>query len=252
MKFIFAIAVLFCAFGEVRAQQNEYNFTTAGLTIRPIIPSDFLQTATIQVTGNAADENEYLRLTLEQRVGYSFGMVVRKNFTQRFAMETGVNYVNRGYDVSVTDLDSSQTDAVDFNIASYEIPVMAIVYIRLGEQLYMNTALGLSLDIGARAVANNTRFFDHFTAIRKLNAGVIANLGVEWRTEFSGTIYVGATYHQPTGPIADTKINYFRTSSGSDASIETPLNGTYLTLDLRYYFHESLDGKRPRRKRNRD
>lgn len=227
----------------VSAQPNEYNFITAGLTFKPIIPSNLLQTATVQVSGNEVDENEYLRLTVDQRLGYSFGMVVRKNFTQRFAMETGVNFVRRGFDVEVLDREFDVSDTVDFGISSYEIPVMALVYIRLGEQLYMNTALGLSLDIGARSVANNTRSFDHFTAIRKFNAGVIANLGVEWRTEKSGTFYIGATYHQPTGPIADTKINYFREAHASDASLETPLNGTYLTLDLRYYFHEGDKGR---------
>lgn len=227
----------------IQAQQNEYNFITAGIGFRPIIPSNLLQTSTMQVSGSPEEGNEYLRLTVDQKLGYSFGMVVRKNFTERFAMETGVNFVRRGFDVEVRDVEFEQTDSVDFGISSYEIPVMALVYIRLGEQLYMNVALGLSLDIGARSVANNTRAFDHFTAIRKYNAGVIANVGVEYRTEESGTFYLGATYHQPTGPIADTKVNYFRNSSGSDANLETPLNGSYLTLDLRYYFHEGDRGR---------
>ncbi len=230
-------------FTGLSAQQNDYNFITAGLTFRPIIPSNLLQTSTMQVSGNEEDGNEYLRLTVDQRLGYSFGMVVRKNFTRRFAIETGVNFVRRSFDVIVLDREHNNTDSVDFGISSYEVPLMALVYIRLGEQLYMNTALGVSLDIGARSVANNNRSFDHFTAIRKIYGGIIANLGVEWRSEKSGTFYIGATYHQPTGPIADTKINYFRQTSFSDASLETPLNGSYLTLDLRYYFHEG-DGKR--------
>lgn len=220
---------------------------TVGLKFRPIIPSSILRTDRQQVTGNEADGNSYLRLTVDQRVGYSFGMLVRKNFTRRFAMETGVTYVRRGFDIEVTDLDSNRTDFQDFALTAYEIPVMALVYIRLGEEFYMNTSLGVSLDIGARSVANNTTFYDHFTAIQKFNAAILGNVGVEWRTRDSGSLYLGLTYHQPTGPIADTKINYFRTSSVSDASIETPLNGTYLTLDLRYYFHETIEGKRPQR-----
>lgn len=237
--FIGIAFVLLLGSADVKAQRDQYNFMTAGLTFRPIIPSNLLQTASIQVTGNVADENEYLRLTVDQRLGYSFGMVVRKNFTQRFAMETGVNFLRRGFDVEVTDLDSNITSGVDFAISSYEIPLMALVYIRLGEEVYMNTALGLAMVIGARSVANNNQEFDHFTAIRKFNGGVLANIGVEWRTEKMGSFYLGATYHQPTGPIADTKINYFRQSGVSDANIETPLNGTYLTIDVRYYFGEN-------------
>lgn len=243
---IFITAVFLLTGFGANAQRNEFNSLTVGLKVRPIIPSGLLRTATAEVTGNAADENEFLRLSVDQKLGYSFGLLVRKNFTRRFAMETGVTYVRRGFDVAVTDLDSNRTDEVDFGLTSYEIPVMALVYIRLGEQFYMNTSLGLSLDIGARSVANKpeSNIYDHFTAIRQFNGGVLANVGIEWRTEESGSFYLGATYHQPTGPIADTKVNYFRTSSASDASIETPLSGTYLTLDIRYYFHEPINGDR--------
>lgn len=217
---------------------------TVGLKFRPLIPSQLLRTANQTVTGNEQDGNGFLRMSVDQKLGYSFGMTVRKNFSQRFAIETGVNFLRRGYDVAVTDLDSNLTEAVDFGISAYEIPLSALVYIRLGEQLHMNTALGFSLDIGARSVANNTRTFDQFTAIRKFNGGIVANVGLEWRTKKTGSMYVGATYHLPTGPIADTKINYYRTGGNSDGSLETPLDGSYLTLDLRYYFHESIDGKK--------
>lgn len=229
----------------VQGQEDRYKFWMAGLQVRPIIPSNLLQTSTIELSGNPDEGNEYLRMVINQRMGYSFGMVVRKNFTQRFAMETGVNYVRRNYTVEATDRDSSITTSLDYSLAGYEVPLTAIVYIRLAEQVYMNTALGVAVDIMARSVTSSERYFDHYTAIRKVNGAVVANLGVEWRTNNSGTFYIGATYHQPTGPIGDTKINYFRTTSVTDASLETPLNGTYLTLDLRYYFHEG--DKRRRR-----
>ena len=240
------IAVFFVAIlgVEVTTAQSDYNFYTAGLSFRPIIPSNLLQTATIEVSGSTGETNENLRMTIDQNLGFSFGMVIRKNFTQRFAMETGVNFVRRGYDISVVDRETGTESAQDFGLSGYEVPLMALVYIRLGDQLYMNTSLGLSLDIMARAVVNGTEYFDHFTAIRKINGGVVANVGVEYRTKDSGTIYLGATYHQPTGPIGDSKINYFFDSSGSEASLETPLNGTYLTADLRYFFNENNDGRR--------
>jgi hypothetical protein len=243
------ILIILCAVLSVSAwaqQEDKYKFWTAGLHVRPLIPSNFLQTSTIEVRGNPDDGNEYMRMVIDQRMGFSFGMVVRKNFTQRFAMETGVNYVRRNYTVSATDLDSSITTALDYSLAGYEVPLMALVYIRLAEQVYMNTALGVAVDIMARSVTSSERYFDHYTAIRKVNGAVVANLGVEYRTVNSGTIYIGATYHQPTGPIGDTKINYFRETQFVDSSLETPLNGTYLTLDLRYYFHEG-DKRRRRR-----
>lgn len=229
------------------AQDNPYSFWSAGLQFRPIIPSNLLQTSTIELRGNEADGNEYLQMVINQRLGYSFGMVIRKNFTQRFAIESGVNYVRRSYQLDVTDTDSMITSGVDFGLSHYEIPLTAVVYIRLGEDLYMNTALGLSLDIAARSIVNGTPYFDNFTAIRKLSGAALANVGVEYRTKDSGSFYVGATYHQNMWPIADTKVNHFRDSGASDADLQTPLSGTYLTLDLRYYFSEGSDGRGRRR-----
>jgi len=233
------------------AQRGEYTFMTAGLHVRPIIPSDLLRTASVEVSGTPGTANEYLQLTVNQRTGYSFGMIVRQNFTKRFAIESGINFVRRNFGIEVLDKDSGITDNQTFGLSGYEIPLVALVFIRLGDQLYMNTSMGASLDFGARSVANGTTRFDHYTAIRKTNAAAIANVGFEWRTKENGSIYLGATYHQPFGPIADTQINYFRTSLYSDARIVTPLAGTYLTIDLRYYFHESADGRTARRNKKK-
>jgi hypothetical protein len=233
------------------AQRNEYTFMTAGLTFRPIIPSSFLRTASETTKGTPGEANEYLELTINQKTGYSFGMVIRQNFTKRFALESGINFVRRNLEIEVLDVDSGFVDTQTFGISAYEVPLMAMVFIRLGDQLHMNTSLGASVDIGARSVANGTERMDQYTAIRKVVGSAIANLGFEWRTEENGSIYIGATYHQPFSPIADTKVNYFRDPSFSDASIQSPVSGTYLTLDLRYYFHESAEGREARRKKRK-
>jgi len=203
------------------------------------------------LNGSPGTSNEYLRLIVNQRTGYSFGMIVRQNFTKRFAIETGINFVRRNFGIEVLDKDSGFTSTQTFGLSGYEVPLVALVFIRLGDQLYMNTSLGASLDFGARSVANGTVKFDHYTAIRKTNAAAIANVGFEWRTKENGSIYIGATYHQPFGPIADTQINYFRSTTFSDARIVTQLAGTYLTLDLRYYFHESAEGRERRKKKKK-
>jgi len=229
------------------AQKSDDVFMTAGLHFRPIIPSELLRTSSIEVNGTTGEANEYLRLTVNQRTGYSFGMIVRQNFSKRFAVESGINFVRRNFGLEVLDKDSGFVDTQTFGLSGYEVPLVAMVFIRLGDQLYMNTSMGASFDIGARGVANGTAKIDHYTAVKKSNVAAIANVGFEWRTKKDGSIYIGATYHQPFGSIADTKINYFRNPSFSDASIETPLAGTYLTIDLRYYFHESAEGRERRR-----
>ncbi len=231
--------------GNLHAQVNDYNFWMAGLHFRPLIPTNVPQRTTIEVSGTPGEANEFMRVAINPQFGYSFGMIVRKNFTQRFAIETGINYVRRFYQVDVTDVDSAVTSSVDFGLTGYEIPLVALVYIRLGEDFYMNTSLGVSVDFMARSIANGTRYFDNFTAIRKVSGAALANVGVEYRSRNSGTFYVGVTYHQSAWPIADTKINYFR-GSFQDASVETPLDGTYFTLDLRYYFNEQVGRRRQR------
>ena len=77
--------------------------------------------------------------------------------------------------------------------------------------------------------------------------GVVANMGVEYRTYKSGWFYGGLTYHRPFGDLATAEFTWY----GADnlgRTIRSRIGGSYLTIDLRYYFHADPD--RPRRRSN--
>ena len=73
-----------------------------------------------------------------------------------------------------------------------------------------------------------------------IQAGVVGNLGVEYRTEKSGTFYLGATFHRPFNDMALAEFTYYGPNF-FPYSLSTMLDGSYLTVDLRYYFHEDPD-----------
>jgi len=211
--------------------------TTVGIQYKPIFPVSFLG------TGKQSTSSNQVNFDVELKSGFCGGMVVRHGFSELLAFETGINYVKRKYDLTITDGDFKGTS--EFRIIGYEIPVNLLVYIQLGEKLFMNASMGPSADMFASNVQSYDEYFQHVSFRNHIfQASVLANLGWEWRTEKSGFIYLGASYHRPFSFIYLTKVEYkFR---GKDESTDQKLLGNYLTLDLRYFFPENK-GKKPGR-----
>ena len=129
-----------------------------------------------------------------------------------------------------------------------------LVYIRLGEHTWMNTALGVSMDFYPSDVQGLLEEGDIYVFRRNwAQAGVLGNIGVEYRTPKSGTFYLGATYHRPFNDMAQADLTwtYFGPPAVRRTTVRTNLSGSYLTVDLRYYFHEDPDRNRLRKQRNR-
>jgi len=223
------------------AQLGEEKLMTFGLQLKPIFPSDYFN-----ASGEFFEQNG-VEYTLSQRPGYAFGMVIRKNFTRLFSVETGINYVRRNYSFSVNDLDTAIAINDQFRIIGYEIPTLGLVYIRLGKRLYMNAAFGASFDLFPSDVSNSGEFYLHLSRRNSwLQMALLANLGFEYRTKNSGIFYIGSSLHRP---FTDSYRTLFRYTS--DTKIDerfTSLNGNYLTLDLRYFFHEDPEKKGLRKK----
>ena len=164
-------------------------------------------------------------------------------FTDLLAIESGINYVKRKYQLTITD--SSFSGSSSFRIIGYEIPVSFLVFIQLGEKLFMNVSLGQSIDMYASSVRTYAGYFQQVSFRNHIfGAAVLANLGWEWRTEKSGSIYLGASYHRPYEFTHLTKVQY--KFQGKDETIANTLSGNYLTIDLRYFFHEDPMQKKRR------
>ncbi len=223
MKKRYFFLILFLNSFQTFAQQK---ITTVGIQIKPFIPSSFFTPAKTITQDNATFD-------LSLNSGFSGGMVVRHGFSDLVAMETGINYVKRKYDLEITD--GGFNDKSQFRIIGYEIPLSLLVYIRLGEQFFMNVSMGHSLDIFASSVQSYDDYFIQRSFRKNLfQSAVIANVGWEYRTKKSGYLCLGASYHRPFSYIYTSQIKY----NGRTDPAVTTLSGNYLTIDLRYFFYE--------------
>jgi hypothetical protein len=182
-----------------------------------------------------------MKFDLALQGGWNFGMVIRKNFTDLLALETGINYVKRKYHIDCIDEDF--TESSEYRIVGYEIPVSLLVYIRLGENFFMNASLGVSADMYASNVQSAGDHHNTFTVRNHtFQPSIIANLGWELRTTKSGYFYLGGSLHRPFDYELTTKVEYKRNAKAVE--VTQPLSGSYLTIEVRYFFPENPKKKK--------
>ena len=249
------------------AQEKENTqILTAGVEFRPIFPVDFLK------TGNQQVSNEDFSITVSPKFSFSAGMVIRYGFHKRFALETGLNFVQRNYDLNIqrdsiagTPGRTGYNSKTDFTIIGYEHPIKLLVFVQLSERIYMNAAAGFQLTFFPSDIftsdENSSGTDQHFkhSSLRLgfdgkpgndgfMHGGAIANLGFEYRTKKIGFFYLGATYHVPFADVYSSKFGYFEDGYASEAQ-EVRLNGSYLTFDIRYFFHSKPLVSKERKKK---
>lgn len=221
------------------------NVTTFGIQVRPIIPTQIFN------SGFAAYSDEEWKIDIGPKFGMNFGMVVRHGFSKMWSLETGINFNTRNFSVDASFNDTVFTDT-DYKMISYEIPVKALVYIRMTEQWFVNTAFGLSANMYPSNIFTADTYFDHFTARTNwIQGAIIGNVGFEYRTKEKGYFYIGGTLHRPFSPIARSRITFHRLPSTTDGEAILDLTGNYFTVDLRYFFHED-PAKKEKRKKKKD
>ncbi|MBL8001092.1 MAG: hypothetical protein JNL05_03940 [Flavobacteriales bacterium] len=218
----------------MHAQQG---VTTFGIQVKPVIPFGFFDPITTV-------EAPPLRGEVELTGGLGFGMVVRHGITRSISLETGINQITRRYDFTIANDTSGYSEGSQVRYVGYELPVLAMVYIRLGERTWMNNALGLSLDMypsDAQRDLEEGRIY--IFRNNWLQTGVVANMSVEYRTERSGYLYLGATFHRPFNDMATADLTWYD-DRFVPTDMRTTLDGSYLTVDIRYFFHEPPDRTR--------
>jgi hypothetical protein len=222
----------------LRAQSN---ITTVGIQFKPIISAEFLN------TGPQTETLGDINFTIAPANGFAFGMIVRKGFNDQFSLETGINYSRRNYDLSIGEDSTGFLGRSDFSYVIYEIPVLALIYVRLGENSYLNNAFGINLNFLPSDWQSFDNYFEHYSSRTYwVMPALQANIGFEYRTRESGFYYVGFSFHQPFQNITTAAVLYKDPNSREVKEITAfDITGNYLTLDLRYFFHEPA--KRQRR-----
>lgn len=206
-----------------------------------MIPLDYFNPITVV-------EMPSLKGEVELKGGFAFGMNVRVGITNAISFETGISQIRRAYDFRLFNDSNGYAGNDRVRFTGYEIPVQGLVYIRLGQRTWMNTALGFSIDMYPSDVQRDLEkgriYIFRYDWVR---FGILGNMGVEYRTETSGTFYLGASYHRPFNDMAIAEFTYYGPQF-FPYYMRAALDGSYLTLDLRYYFYEDVEATRLRRK----
>lgn len=232
---LFFVNVSFSLHAQLNKPAKRERFPSYfGLQFKPLIPGDFLGTSQVKLN------QDELFATFTQKFGYSFGANVRVGLTKLISLETGINQVQRNYDIDFSVPDSNLTAKNDFGIINYDIPINALFYIQLTDKFFMNASLGGSIvfnpsDVRTKVAASDGKsaFVHEGRRISKLAFETSANFGVEFRTEKSGIFYIGTSGRIPLRPIFDVAATYER--GGYKQKAIGSMTGTYLSFDFRYY-----------------
>ena len=244
----YAIIVAFVVVSASSVSQKDV--TTFGVQVKPIVPSKFFN------SGAQTISKEYLTVDMTPKLGWNFGMLMRMGFTDMFSLETGINVVRRNYNLNAYDVEFDTNLELDYTFSGYEVPVQILVYVKLGDHLWMNASGGVSFDTyPSNAFSTNDAVVDTLVldieqrTFRRswVQMAVLANYGFEYRTKDRGYWYLGASYHRPFSDMATTEVTYMRNTVPE--VVLADLSGSYLTVDLRYFFHEDPDRKRKTRPR---
>jgi len=248
MRIHFTYRILLVLLATSGVAVAQVNVTTLGIQLKPMIPSKYFG------TGTEDAEVEDLRVNFEPNPGVNFGMVVRKGLTRNWSLESGICMVQRNFTLHYNHPELPTERQLRFRYICYEIPIQAMVFVKLTDEIFMNASAGFSLDLYPSNVESSTYEFrdtvrfDFYQKTYKNNwiqPALLANYGFEWRTPDKGYFYIGASYHRPFQYIGTTRILFERDDDPTTTFVR--LGGNYLTADFRYFFHEKPE-KRAKKK----
>ena len=148
---IFLIFISFTLFGQGSQSSKRDNAYLVGknffgIHFNPIIPTNIFQKNDYSYSSDTAS------FSINNIASFSYGAEIRHYFTYRFALVSGITYIKRNIKV---DFDSQypqaskKTDASfseELHFTAFEIPIQAVGYVRLTQEIYMDIAGGINLN----------------------------------------------------------------------------------------------------------
>lgn len=206
-----------------------------GVQVKPLIPFGLVGDKAFDIKEDGFETN------ISPLVGYSYGGVVRIGLTELLAIETGINYTRRNYRASYSVPDSNVYAQDELGYVSFDIPINFLVYIKLGQQLYMNVGIGASGNFNAsniRSLINpegKHLFIFEGRRLHFFDFNANADVGFEYRTPNSGTVYLGLSGRVPFSPTLAIASEY---RNGTSKTISYGMvEGSTFSLSLKYFFH---------------
>jgi hypothetical protein len=209
-----------------------------GIQYRPLLVTPITKREFKPLVNNGFSAN------MTPRTGHSFSVLVRYNFNRHVALEFGLGYTRRNHKILAEYTDSSWTDEANFGIINYEIPVQGLYYVRLGDNLYTNILAGFTFNFfpsDVESVGNNREMYQRSYRREWAGIALVANVGLEYRTEKSGYFYAGLSLHRPVQFIYST---YYYEFLSVNQLASQPIQGMYTGLDFRYFLPKSGTEKR--------
>lgn len=243
MRRLIGLLTLISLFSSISLMaQRPTRLITGGIQFRPMLPVGFF---------NGAEQSSVVNdttFTINQNFGYSAGGVIRFGFNDRFALETGISFVQRNFTLSAEEQSGGFNQELSYRIIGYELPIRGLVYVQLDRQWFMTATFGPVLDFFPSDVATANDYIQHETIRNSwIAVGLDANIGFEYRTKENGIFYLGGSFHRPFSNIYLSKIGAYQAQI-PETTIE--LFGDYLTVDLRYFFHADPEPKKRKKKKD--
>jgi hypothetical protein len=233
-----AISFLFLLLAAIAISQK--GVTTFGFQYKPILPVEFLTIEKLNLTSSDFDA------TISQKFGNNFGAIIRWGFTKSLSLETGINYINRNYEMQTNIASTGTNSKGKFGIVGYEIPLQGLINVQINRNSFLNVATGISTNWIASNIASESEDdnFYQITYTKKMNLAYIANIGFEYRTDDKGYFYIGVSLTNPFYSIGLIDVIYDEYNQ-TRQTLTGKLSGSYISLDLRYFFNEEKKKRKP-------
>ena len=120
-----------------------------GFLVGSLVPINYFGVGPLEFSENNSS------ISINNKPGYSFGMLLKTNYTKKISLETGIVFCQRNF--MLTGSSSNQVsilrDNSSFGYINYSSPIKGIVYVQLNKYLFMRNSIGFNIDYYASAVA---------------------------------------------------------------------------------------------------
>lgn len=132
----------------------------------------------------------------------NFGIPIYKQISKSFQIETGIYYVNKNTDISISD---NQSLLINYSFANVRIPIM----VRLKTQ-YFYTSVGLYGDYFLDYSSEETYYDNKFNyKINNLTAGIAFNFGISGKLTNNINLFMEAGLSRDLTSLAKNE-DYFK------------------------------------------
>ena len=233
------LTVISSFFGQKKDEKNRQ----VGFLVGSLVPINYFGVGPLEVSENNSS------ISLNNELGYSFGMLLKTDYSKKISLETGIVFCQRNF--KLTGVTSNQAsilrDTSSFGYVNYSSPIKGIIYVQLNKYLFMRNSIGFNLDFYASAVASKGDNFliDHYSErARWINGSLSGELGIEKRSSKIGVFYIGAEVNIPISSIAVTRINFYYDGQIYNEYDPIFLRGNFFGIKLKYYLPVEMESEK--------